>query len=82
MTIFSSFVAMVAGLLFVLDWFRPKLTTKEFTTLVGLALLAASSVGLVIGMNEIANPLQFLALATGVGVIWVFFFEGKRCQNP
>jgi hypothetical protein len=81
MTIFSSFVAMVAGLLLVLDWFRPKLTLKEFTTLTGLALLVASSVGLVIGMNEIANPLHLLAIATGVGVIWMFFFERKRCQN-
>ena len=81
MTIFSSFVAMVAGFLLVLDWFRPKLTTKEFTTLTGLVFLVASSVGLVIGMNEIANPLQFLSVVACVGVVGAFFFEWKRCQS-
>ncbi len=81
MSIFASYTALVAGLILVLDYWRKKVTPQEFTTLTGLALLVASSVGLVIGMNEIANPLQFLALATGVGAIWVFFFEWKRCQN-
>ena len=81
MTIISSFVGLIAGLLFVLDRQRPKLTPKEFTTLTGLALLVGSSVGLVIGMNELANPLHFLALVTGVGFIGAFFFEWKRCQN-
>jgi hypothetical protein len=81
MNIFLSFLLMVAGLAYVLDYFRPELTPKEFTTLTGLALLVASSVGLVIGMNEIANPMAFLALVAGIGTIGVFFFEKKRCQN-
>jgi len=81
MTIFGSFMALVAGLLFVLNYWRSKLTTQEFTTCLGLALLVASSVGLVIGMNEIKDPLQFLSVVAGTGVIWLSFFEWKRCSS-
>lgn len=82
MSIFASYTALVAGLILVLRYWSEKVTPQEFVTLSGLVILVASSVGLVIGMNEIANPLQFLALVAGVGVIGAFFFEGKRCQNP